>query len=254
MNYTRTALSIIFVLICTGVGMAQHTAPLASCPRSLAISAPFTINDGDPLTFAVEGAVTPSLSTQLRYTWAVSPASVRVLSGAGTPSITIDTTKLSGKPVTVGLIVEGGDKENPCRVTAEASTTVIAPRAPAPSHKFAEFPSRGFNHDKAKLDQLATFLHNSPTEGAYIIAYSGRVSRPGHANRLGAQARSYLVKSSGIDARWIVAVNGGYRERDTYELWIVPQGARPPQPTPTIQRVPAAEKLPRQAKRWYQER
>ncbi len=243
MNYRHTSLAIAFVLICAVVGFAQNTAPQSSCPRELAVSAPFTVNEGEPLTFAIEGPDTASLSLQLKYVWTISPSSVRLISGAGTPSITVETTKLNGKRITVNLAVEGMSKESPCRVTADAATTVVAPRPPAPPHKFAEFPSTGFNRDKEQLDSLATFLRNSPEAGAYLIAYSGRRSRPGQASRLGARARAYLLKSSvisGIDPKWVVAVNGGYRERETYELWIVPRGAQPPQASPTVRPAPAA--------------
>lgn len=245
MNHRHASLAIVFVLICAVAGPAQNTAPKSPCPRELAVGAPFTINEGDPLTFAVEGPDTSSLSLRLKYEWTISPPSVRLISGAGTPSITVETAKMNGKRITVNLAVEGMPQEFPCRVTADASTMVVAPRTTAPPHKFAEFPSTDFNRDKEQLDRLATFLSNSPEAGAYLIAYGGRTSRPEQANRLGARARNYLLKSSvisGIDPNWVAAVNGGRRERETYEIWIVPRGAQPPQPTPTIRPAPGKNK------------
>jgi hypothetical protein len=236
MKHRSIALAIALILACAAAGNAQEATAKTTCPGTLAISAPYAINEGDPLTFAVEADDTPPVSLQLKYVWTLSPASVRVLGGAGTPSITVETAKLGGKRVAVSLLIEGVSKEFPCHMTASASTAVVAPRPPAPPQKFAEFVSTGFNHDKEQLERLAAFLRNSPEAGAYLIAYGGRGSRRGQADRLGASARNYLLKSSvisGIDPKWIVAVNGGYRDRDTYELWIVPQGAQPPQPTPT---------------------
>jgi hypothetical protein len=52
---------------------------------------------------------------------------------------------------------------------------------------------------------------------------------------LGARARDYLVTQRGIDQSRIVVLNGGFREEDCVELWIIPRGATPPQPTPTVQ-------------------
>ena len=166
-----------------------------------------------------------------------STPSARSISGLGTPSITIETTKINGKSIAVNLAVEGMSDGGLCRVVADASTTVVAPRTPALPHKFAEFPSTGFDSDKEHLDRLATFLRNSPDAGAYLIAYTRQRRRSGQTVRLAARARDYLLKSSvisGIDPKWVVAVNGGYRERETYEIWIVPRGARPPLPTPTV--------------------
>ena len=48
------------------------------------------------------------------------------------------------------------------------------------------------------------------------------------------RAREYLVSQRGIDASRLVVVNGGFREEDSVELWMVPSGAKPPQATPTV--------------------
>ena len=44
------------------------------------------------------------------------------------------------------------------------------------------------------------------------------------------------MKKRGLDAVRIVSVDGGYRERPAFELWLVPSGAQLPTPTPTIKR------------------
>ncbi|MBV9957137.1 MAG: hypothetical protein JO360_01895, partial [Acidobacteria bacterium] len=77
-------------------------------------------------------------------------------------------------------------------------------------------------------------------------------SRVGQADRLGARALDYLTKTRGIDSQRVVIVNGGYRETDFYEFWIVPQGAEPPQPSPSLspsEAQPAAEKPARRPSR-----
>ena len=76
---------------------------------------------------------------------------------------------------------------------------------------------------------------NDPATTTYVIAYGGRHSRIGQADLLGTRARDYLVTNRGIDASRIVVLNGGFREEDCVELWIVPSGATPPQPSPTVQ-------------------
>ena len=91
-----------------------------------------------------------------------------------------------------------------------------------------------FNDQKARLDNLAVNLQSDPTASAYIIAYGGRSSRAGQADQLGARAREYLVTYRGLNPSRIVVVNGGFREQDCLDLWIVPSGATPPQPAPTV--------------------
>jgi hypothetical protein len=96
---------------------------------------------------------------------------------------------------------------------------------------------------------LAIELQNDPGAQGYIIVYGGRNSRADSADRLSARARDYLVRTRGIDAARVVVVNGGYRETNSFELWLVPQGATPPAPTPTVRpgdvRPAAAPRRPR---------
>ena len=95
--------------------------------------------------------------------------------------------------------------------------------------------SCSFDDQKARLDNLAVELQNDPTATTYVIAYGGRTSRIGQADLLGDRARNYLVAQRGIDQSRITVINGGFREEDSVELWIIPSGAIPPQPTPTVQ-------------------
>ena len=92
-----------------------------------------------------------------------------------------------------------------------------------------------FDDQKARLDNLAIELQNDPSANAYIFGYGGRTSRTGEADRLMTRARDYLVNQRGIDASRVVVVNGGFREENCVEMWIVPRGAAVPQPRPTLQ-------------------
>ena len=60
------------------------------------------------------------------------------------------------------------------------------------------------------------------------------------------RARDYIVDQRGIDGSRLTIVNGGFRESDNVELWVVPSGATPPRATPTVQ---AGEVKPRKALR-----
>jgi len=204
------------------------------CPYPVNISAPATVNDGDTVTFASDVSYGGNMA--LNYTWTVSPPNARIVSGAGTPTITVDTTGMGRQNVTAILVVDDGSGDRACHQVAQASTSI----APLPTpivqpKKFDEFPSIAFDDDKARLDNLAIELQNAPTAQGYIIVYGGRRSRPGQADLLGNRARSYLTAQRGIDARRLTIVNGGYRDTDFFELYIVPQGAQTPQSAPTVQ-------------------
>jgi hypothetical protein len=77
-------------------------------------------------------------------------------------------------------------------------------------------------------------LQNNPGAQGYIIAYAGRRARAGEANRMGDRAVKYLTETRGISRNRLVFVDGGYRESNAYELWLVPQGADAPRATPTL--------------------
>jgi len=224
---------------CIALGYRPKTISLpriaqSPCPYPVNISSPSAVNEGNLVTFAAEVGYPGTAA--LNYNWTVSPPGARIVSGAGTRTITVDTTGLGRQRVAATLMVDDGSNDPACRQQAQASTLVTA--TPPPSiapRRFDVFPSVAFDDDKARLDNLAIELQNNPTATGYVIVYGGSRSPAGRADRLGARAREYLTATRGIDANRIVVVNGGYRTRDTFELWLVPQGATPPQPTPTVQ-------------------
>jgi hypothetical protein len=204
------------------------------CLTPITITGPSIANEGELVTFATE--VTYHGTGQLTYTWTVTPAQARIVSGQGTPSITVDTTGLGKQRVSAILVVDDGSGDRLCRQAAQISIGVLSPPPPPVTQlkRFDEFPSLAYDDVKARLDNLAIDLQNQPAAQGYIIAYSGRTSRIGQSDRLAARARNYLINTRGIDPSRLVVTNGGYRERDYFELWVVPQGAQPPQATPTL--------------------
>jgi len=211
----------------------KYTPPTSPCPYPVIISSPPTVNDGDLITFTAD--VSYSGTGTLNYVWTVSPGDARIVSGAGTPTITVDSTGLGGQKIVATLVVDDSSGEAMCHVTTSASTTVTRKELPPPEcRKFDEFPSIAFDDTKARLDNLAIELQNAPDSTAYIFVYAGRRSRTGQADALGRRAADYLVNSRGVDSRRINIINGGYREEDFIEIWICPPGATAPQASPTV--------------------
>lgn len=204
------------------------------CPYPVNLSAPTDVNEGEVITYTADVAY--SGTSALNYTWTVSPSNARILSGAGTPTIAVDSTGFASQRITATLVVDDGSGDAACRQSAEASTFIPPPLSREnPAREFDVCCNCSFDDQKARLDNLGIELQNDPSTTAYIIAYGGRTSRIGQADRLGARARDYLVTQRGIDPARIVVLNGGYKEEDCVELWIVPSGATPPQPSPTVQ-------------------
>ena len=201
------------------------------CPYPVNVTAPAQVADGDIVTFTADvGYQGPSA---LNYTWTVSPPAARILSGVGTPTITVDSSGLGNKRVTAILVVDDGSGDRSCRQTAQAATGVSGLPTITPPKRFDEFPSIAHDDDKARFDNLAIELQNNPGATGYVIAYAGRNSRAGEADRMTKRAADYLTTNRGISRDRLVFINGGRRESNSFELWIVPQGAEAPRPTPS---------------------
>ena len=225
------------------IALNYHPAPPVAkspCPYPVIISAPSQVSEGEIVTYTSD--VTYGGPAKLSYAWQVSPANARIISGAGTPTITVDSTGLAGQRMTAQLFVDDGSSDTVCRQTAQASTFVPAHEKKAiEGREYDTCSNCTFDDQKARLDNLAVELQSDPTATTYIFGYGGRTSPVGHADRLLSRSRGYLVSQRGIDASRIILSNGGFREEDAIEIWLVPRGATPPKPSPTI---PAGDARP----------
>ena len=221
------------------VAVNYHPAPpppvaKSPCPFPVNVSAPGQVNEGEIITFTADVAY--SGTQGLNYSWTISPANAQIVGGAGTPTITVDSTGLGGQRITATLVVDDGSADPMCRQTAQASTNVPPQeKRIIVGREFDTCCSCTYDDQKARLDNLAVELQNDPTTTTHIFAYAGRTSPVGQADRLLARSRDYLVTQRGIDGSRIILSNGGFREEDCLEVWIVPRGATPPQPRPTVQ-------------------
>jgi hypothetical protein len=208
--------------------------PKSPCPFPVNISAPNQVTEGEIITYTAD--VTYSGDAAVKYTWVVSPSSARIISGLGTSTLNVDSTGLGGQRIIATLTADDGSSDPACAQSAQA-VSIIAPikKVAIVAREFDECDNCTFDDQKARLDNLAVELQNDPSTRAYVIAYGGRMSPVGQVEKLMSRARDYLVTQRGIDASRLVVVNGGFREDDSVELWVVPSGASAPQPTPTVQ-------------------
>lgn len=207
--------------------------PKSPCPFPVNVSAPQQVTDGEIITFSAD--VTYSGTANVNYKWKVTPSTARIISGANSPTLTVDSTGLGGHRILATLIADDGSSDPACSQTAQAFSVVAPlPKKIIVSQEFDECNNCTFDDQKARLDNLAVELQNDPSTRAYIIAYGGRTSPLAQVEVLMSRARDYLTSQRGIDASRFVVVNGGFREADSVELWMVPSGAKPPQATPTV--------------------
>lgn len=108
------------------------------------------------------------------------------------------------------------------------------------AREFDEYTDIRTNDAKHRLDNFAIQLQNEPGAQGYIIAYGGGRC-PNRAQAHANLARSYMIGNRGIDQARLVAISAGRRSNAkvyTVELWVVPLGATPPTPSPTLRPCP----------------
>jgi len=144
--------------------------------------------------------------------------------------------KASGTILLIALLI--------CGAVCPISLSSISP---APTQIFDRFGDVCCDDEKAHLDNFAVELQAQPNVQGYIIFYGGRrvsypycnnrlrLQRRGEAQARAARLKPYLTGTRAIDPARVIVIDGGYRESWTAELWLVPMGANPPTPSPTVQ-------------------
>ena len=153
-----------------------------------------------------------------------------VTQGHNTRRIEVDSTGAGGTPereIRADVWVGGYAPE--CMLQASGSVKIIPPAS-----KFGEFGEVDAQTLKTNLEALSTFLSQSP-DNLFLIAYAGRNSERGFAYNWLKRIKDGLVEA-GIASRRINALDGGFREQPLFDFWIVPAGAEPPRPAPTLKR------------------
>jgi len=193
--------------------------PPPVCPN-VSVSCPEAGKENEPVTFtATISGGSPNIAPG--YNWTVSAG--RIISGQGTPSITVDTGGLAGQTVRASVDITGFG--TPCPASCSVSIPIMnKPR------KFDEYYDIARNDEKARLDNYAIQLQSEPGSQGYIIVYPSRRAKSNDAQARAQRISDYLVNSRGIDSHRVVIIMGPQREDWLIELWVVPEGAPPPTP------------------------
>ncbi len=176
------------------------------------------------------------------YRSRMSPLSETTANIARIQKYMLDTHRLDSKRITV---VDGGRKQEPRTQAYLLPKGADAPK-PTPtdfpaddpiSSKVNEYNPSNQEVELANLDDFTIRIQNDPEVLGHIIVYGGQKARPGEAKAIIKRASNYLTKSRGVEAKRLVFKDGGLKEKALVELWVVPLGAEPPKPTPTVKVV-----------------
>lgn len=152
--------------------------------------------------------------------------------GQGSRQIFIDSTGAGDAPdreIKADVWIGGYAPE--CVVQGSASTRIIPPAT-----KFGDFGELSDKQVSENLKALADYLSQTPNDSnIWLIVYAGRDSERGYAYTQARKMKDELV-ADGVLARRVIALDGGYMEKPLFDFWIVPFGAEPPRPKPTIDR------------------
>jgi len=215
---------------CICLKMVEETISKA-CPYRFSLEGPERITEGDLVTFAAINSGTAPIP--IKYVWRVSPDSVLITSGLGTPTITIDSKGLGGRTIDAELDVNDDVYDGKCRQVISVPTMVEKLPEPPPIERVLcdQFDSKSPDDDKARLDNCVITAQNTPDSQLYVIIYPGTdrasVTRNTY-ERVSKRALDYMVKNRGFDPSRIRFIRGSPRTRTAYEIYIVPIGAEPP--------------------------
>lgn len=193
--------------------------PICDCP-SLSVDGPAGITaPGQTMTFTAN--VSGGTQSNVTYNWSVSAG--EIVSGQGTSSITVATTReMANGNVTAtvglgGLCAENCDKS--------ASETAGVGGFPEPE-AVDEFGTAVDDDVKARVDNFYIRLNNDPNAQGYIINYG----TPKEVARREAQIKK-AINFRKYDMSRVTMVNGGDQGTGVNtKFYIVPPGAETPQP------------------------
>jgi hypothetical protein len=205
---------------------AQCPTVTIECPAGIALPR-------DPLTFTanINGG---DINIQPTFKWTISAGTI--ISGQGTPTITVDTTGLEGGSVTVTVEISGTSALTAgCHITANCTRQIAG--CVLTHRKFDEYGDISSKDEKKRLDTFAIQLENEPGMLGILVVYGGRRAKRGDAEARANRAKDYLVAKHGLGAERILTVTGGNIEESTVELWI----GVPGESQPTASRTDAVE-------------
>lgn len=176
-------------------------------------------------------------ANRISYSWSASGA--RIISGQTARAVTIELGRVSARERVLNVDVTVRISGLPAVVENERTCSIkINPKC-KPPQLFSRYKDLPLWEEKLTLDRLAKHLMSSGLgSAAYLVVYSGKFACTGEAEWRANRAQKYLVATYEIDPNRIVAVDGGFRDRFTVEIFTSPVDLCGPFPTPS--RLPSS--------------
>lgn len=176
-------------------------------------------------TYDINQSDDSSIDTRkISYEWKVSAG--EILDGEGKSRIKVKINDPDTKRITVFVKVKG--LSFPCETNAVL--TVESGNEPYLIDRAEHY---NFSDLAARLDAFLVTLMDNPTLKGYVVVYANRNTGTRDMERGIRSVRNYLGYRN-FDLSRITIVRGGFREYSTVDSWIIPPGAEPPAPTPTV--------------------
>lgn len=119
------------------------------------------------------------------------------------------------------------------QLTEDSENSIISKN----SEKIDEFGLLGECDLRSRFDNFMIAVQNNPAAKGYAIFYQGKDILPANYESgpaVHAKMFTNHLRFRRFDPSRIVIISGGFRESLSTELWLVPSGAEPPQPSATI--------------------
>lgn len=231
-----------FGLIRTGKSQREVDAPRPFL-EFLCPSYPVPARRKMSLQAEIEGAretMGEESAKRIGYKWSASGA--KIVSGLTDRIVTIEPqrTPLQQEPFNVDLTI--GISGVPPVVENERTCSIRIDPTCKPPRVFARYHKISLKDEDVILESLAKHLMGyGSREAAYIVVYSGLSACAREAEWRADRAQKYLVDARKVAAERVFAVNGGFRDKLTVEIFTSPVGSCGPFPTPN--RLPSSARI-----------
>lgn len=194
----------------------------------------YPVSGAQPLKLFADilGTEDPEIVRPLVFRWTISGGKIQ--SGQGTTEITVAGPDGHHTELRADLLVEGGPPELGNEKSCVVRINPLCLLAP----KIDQYGAIPIDEERQHLNRFAEHLKASPPEAiGYIFSYAGKNACIYEADWRLRRALQYLVEKHDIPAKRLVTVDGGFRDEWAVELFIQPNAACGPLPSPTRKRV-----------------
>lgn len=211
---------LLFFVLFLAVAVSGQTNQNSSCPN-IDITGGGVVDPGEPMTFTVN--VENYDSSKLSFKWTTSNGDI--IEGQGTQSIKVS---VGDNDVNTTVTVEIEGLPSGCANIDSETASPICYRQPT---LFDEFSIPASRIEKARLDNLISELGNNPNAQAFIVEYF----KPNTPKKVIAQKiqkiTDYFVNIKRLEKeRFTILAADSEDEQNRTKFWIVPPGAKSPQP------------------------